>query len=137
MRSISINFALILTISLGFANLSACVFPGVYKLNVQQGNIVTQEMLDKLKPGMTEKQVVYVMGNPVLRTPHQERRWDYIYTLEERDVVTKSYRISLYFDNNYLLTHYTGELPDKEFSEQDQLKNLPKEEKSANTIPDY
>src|SRR5690554_4836568 len=69
----SMRLALILTILLGFATLSGCVFPGVYKLNVQQGNIVTQDMLDKLKPGMTPRQVIYVMGNPVLRNPYEQR----------------------------------------------------------------
>ena len=54
--------ALILTGLLGFATLSGCTFPGVYKLNVQQGNIVTQDMLDQLEPGMTERQVIYLMG---------------------------------------------------------------------------
>lgn len=138
MRSISIKIISILTILLGFASLSGCIFPGVYKLNIQQGNIVTQDMLDKLKPGMTERQVIYVMGNPVLKAPYQDERWDYIYTLEERDIVTKSYRISVFFNEQRQFTHYTGELPEKEFSEKDQLKNLPKEEQSPNTVPsDY
>jgi len=41
-------------------------FPGVYKLTIQQGNIVSQEMIDKLKPGMTRAQIQFVLGNPVL-----------------------------------------------------------------------
>lgn len=135
-QTISLRIALILTVSLGFASLSGCVFPGVYKLNVQQGNIVTQDMLDKLKPGMTERQVIYVMGNPVLRNPYEQQRWDYIYTLEERDKVTKSYRIAVFFDEQFLYSHYTGELPNKEIQEEDQLKTLPKEQESANTVPE-
>lgn len=135
MRSISIRFFSILTILLGFASLSACIFPGVYKLDVQQGNIVTQDMLDKLKPGMTERQVIYVMGNPVLKTPYQDERWDYFYTLEERDKVTKRYIISVFFDQQRLFTHYTGELPEAEFNEKNQLKSMPKEETSVNTVP--
>ncbi len=132
----SMRLALILTILLGFATLSGCVFPGVYKLNVQQGNIVTQDMLDKLKPGMTPRQVIYVMGNPVLRNPYEQQRWDYIYTLEVRDKVTKNYRISVFFDDKNSYTHYTGKLPSKEISEVDQLKTLPKEEKTHNTVPE-
>lgn len=135
MRSISIQIISILTLLLGFASLSGCIFPGVYKLNVQQGNIVTQDMLDKLKPGMTERQVIYVMGNPVLKTPYQNERWDYIYTLEVRDETTKEYRISVFFDEQRQLTHYTGELPDKDFKEKSQLKNLPKEEQPIDTAP--
>ena len=138
MRSISKSFVLILTVLVGFASLSGCIFPGVYKLNVQQGNIVTQDMLDKLKPGMTARQVIYVMGNPVLRNPYQEERWDYLYSLEERDVVTKTYRISVFFDPSGLYTHYTGELPAKAIHEENQVKSLPQEERSNNTVPtDY
>lgn len=135
-KTISLRVVLSLTVLLGFASLSACVFPGVYKLNVQQGNIVTQDMLDKLKPGMTERQVIYVMGNPVLRNPYAQQRWDYLYTLEERDKVTKSYRISVFFNEQGLYTHYTGELPSKEVHEEDQLKTLPKEQESPNTVPE-
>src|SRR5690554_4635663 len=36
-------------------------FPGVYKIPISQGNIITQEMIDKLEPGMTRRQVIFVM----------------------------------------------------------------------------
>lgn len=134
-QTISLRSAIILTVSLGFATLSGCVFPGVYKLNVQQGNIVTQDMLDQLKTGMTERQVIYVMGNPVLRNPYAEQRWDYLYTLEERDEVTESYRISVFFNDQGTYSHYTGELPSEEIQEEDQLKTLPQEQESPNTVP--
>lgn len=135
-QTISSRVVIILTLLLGFATLSGCMFPGVYKLNVQQGNIVTQDMLDKLKPGMTERQVIYVMGNPVLRNPYEIQRWDYLYTLEERDKVTKSYRISVFFNEQRLFSHYTGDLPSEEIQEEDQLKTLPTEQESPNTVPE-
>src|SRR5690606_38591202 len=116
-------------------SIAGCVFPGVYKLDVQQGNIVTQDMLDKLKPGMTERQVVYVMGNPVLQNPYNNKQWEYRYSLEERDVVTHTYHIRVFFDDAQRYTHYEGDLPEKSFKEKDQLKTLPTEEKSANTVP--
>ncbi|TVV45547.1 outer membrane protein assembly factor BamE [Thalassolituus sp. C2-1] len=125
----------ILTLLLGFATLSGCVFPGVYKLNVQQGNIVTADMLEQLKPGMNSRQVAYVMGNPVVRNPFEQQRWDYLYTLEQRDKVIKNYTISVYFDAQGNYTHYTGTLPEQAFKEEDQLKTLPTEEKSVNTVP--
>lgn len=135
-RTTLITRSLILTSLLGFATLSGCAFPGVFKLNVQQGNIVTQDMLDKLQPGMTERQVIFVMGNPVLRNPYESTRWDYLYTLEERDTITHSYRISIFFDDNGRLTHYTGKLPAKEVKEEDQLNSLPREQASPNTVPE-
>ena len=39
-------------------------FPGVYKISITQGNIITQDMIDQLRPGMTKRQVVFVMGTP-------------------------------------------------------------------------
>ncbi|ASP37269.1 cell envelope protein SmpA [Bacterioplanes sanyensis] len=126
--------ALILTVSLGIATLSGCAFPGVYKLNIQQGNIVTADMLQQLEPGMTQRQVVFVMGTPVLRNPFEQRRWDYVYSLEKRDEVVKSYRISLFFDEQGRFSHHTGSLPDEEFSEENQLNTLPEEQVSPNTI---
>jgi outer membrane protein assembly factor BamE len=131
-----ITRSLILTSLLGFATLSGCVFPGVFKLNVQQGNIVTQDMLDKLQPGMTERQVIFVMGNPVLRNPYETSRWDYLYTLEERDKISQSYRISLFFDAAGRFTHYSGKLPAQEIKEEDQLNSLPREQSSPNTVPE-
>lgn len=135
-RTAPLARCLILTILLGFATLSGCVFPGVYKLNVQQGNIVTQDMLDKLQPGMTERQVTFIMGNPVLQTPYAPLRWDYLYTLEERDTITQSYSISLFFDATRRFTHYTGTLPGKAVQEEDQLNSLPQQPTSPNTVPD-
>ena len=61
--------------------LSACSsleFPGVYKLTIQQGNIVSQEMVDRLKPGMTRSQVQFVLGNPVLADSLERDRWNYV-----------------------------------------------------------
>jgi len=126
--------ALILTGLLGFATLYGCTFPGVYKLNVQQGNIVTDDMLSQLETGMTERQVIYLMGNPVARNPFSERRWNYIYTLERRDEVVKHYQITLHFDDRNLYTHYTGELPAEDFNEENQTTEVPVEER-ASAIP--
>ena len=127
--------ATILTILLGIATLGGCVFPGVHKLNVQQGNIVTADMLEQLKPGMTQRQVEFVMGTPVMRNPFESRRWDYLYTLEQRDVVTKEYRIQVFFDAEGRYTHYTGTLPDPEFHEDvDPGLEVPSDSSPVNTL---
>src|SRR5690606_38966146 len=57
---------------------AGCSLPRVHKVTVQQGNVITQEMIDRLKPGMTRSQVAYVMGEPVLRHAFEKDRWDYI-----------------------------------------------------------
>ena len=137
MRSIFKFKVAILTVLLGFASFSGCTFPGVYKLNVQQGNIVTQDMLDKLKPGMTARQVIFVMGNPVLKPALDAQQWDYIYTLEERDVITKRYHLSVHFDQQGRFSHYQGTLPDSPIKEEDQLKGLPSESRDQPFIPSF
>lgn len=103
--------AVILTFLLGFATLSGCVFPGVYKLDIQQGNIVSQDTLDQLQPGMSKSQVEFLLGTPVLKNLFHNDRWDYLYTLEEDDEITRQYRILVFFNEAGTFSHYTGEVP--------------------------
>ena len=56
-------------------------FPGVYRINVEQGNVVTEEMVDQLRPGLNRRQVRYIMGTPLIEDSFHEDRWDYRYTL--------------------------------------------------------
>lgn len=96
--------------------LSACSLPRVYRLSVQQGNVVTQEMVDSLKPGMTHEQVAYVMGEPVIRNPFDNGRWDYIYTLQVPGYVNNRTKLSLFFVDGKL-SHFTGDFKPSEASE--------------------
>ena len=57
-------------------------FPGAYKIDIQQGNVITQEMVDQLRPGMTRAQVQYVMGTPLLEDTFNKDRWDYVYSMQ-------------------------------------------------------
>src|SRR5210317_830837 len=92
-----------LLIALTLLTLSGCSsFPGVYKMDVAQGNEVTQEMVDQLRPGMTESQVRYVMGTPLLTDTFNQTRWDYIYQLVQEDERVEQRRITLYFDGGRL-----------------------------------
>jgi len=77
-------------------------FPGVYKIDIPQGNVVTQEMVNKLRPGMTKKQVRFVMGTPLVEDTFNADRWDYIYTLKASDGSYTRERVSLYFNNGRL-----------------------------------
>ena len=64
------------------ALLGACSFvgfPGVYKIDVEQGNIVDQEMADQLKPGMSRRQVRFILGTPLVEDTFNQDRWDYLY----------------------------------------------------------
>ena len=124
----------ILTVLLSFIFISACSIPQVYKLTVQQGNIVTQDMLDELKVGMTKRQVAYVMGTPLIRSPYQQERWDYIYTLERRDKVVKEYQVTVFFKDE-IYTHFEGEVPQEEKPEKQQEVLEEKKESNLLNIP--
>jgi outer membrane protein assembly factor BamE len=82
--------------------LQACSFPGVFKINVQQGNIITQDMLDTLKPGMTKKQVYFVLGKPVIDNVFNTDLENYIYTYQraggviERQIIKVHYKADIY-----------------------------------------
>ena len=78
-------------------------FPGVYKINVQQGNIITQEMIDQLKPGMTRRQVRYIMGNPLIQDTFNPDRWDYVYTMIPAKGEPTKERMSIYFEDDKLV----------------------------------
>lgn len=83
-------------------------FPVVYKINIQQGNIITQDMINQLKPGMTRSQVAYVMGTPLLPDSFDKDRWDYIYTLQPGGKQRTQQTLSLFFDNDKL-TRFNGD----------------------------
>lgn len=77
-------------------------FPGVYKIDVQQGNVVTQEMVDQLRPGMTRTQVSYVMGTPLIADPFHADRWDYLYSMQEGKGDYRSTHLSVHFTDDKL-----------------------------------
>lgn len=85
------------------AGLSACSFPGVYKLDIQQGNIITQDMVNELKPGMSKRQVRYIMGTPLLEDSFNDNRWDYFYSLKNSDDEYSQERLTVLFDNDRLV----------------------------------
>ena len=112
-----------LAVALALATiLTSCALPRVYKVTVQQGNVITQQMVDRLKPGMTREQVAYVMGEPVIKNPFDQDRWDYVYTLRVPGVVNDRMKMSLFFTDDGLLSHFVGDLApsDQQIDGQDQ-----------------
>ena len=88
----------------------------LYRVPVQQGNIVTQEMIDKIKPGMTKSQVAFVLGEPVLKDPFNDSKWIYIYSIEVPGLFTQKTRTTLFFDGNELKS-ISGDLAPSEGKE--------------------
>lgn len=85
------------------SNFKMISFPGVYKIDIQQGNIIDQNMINQLKPGMTQTQVAYVMGLPLLPNSFDKNRWDYIYTLQPGGEQRTQQTLSLFFKNDKLI----------------------------------
>ena len=57
-------------------------FPGVHRITVQQGNVISQTMIDKLRPGMTKSQIRFILGNAVVDDSLDRDQWDYVYTIQ-------------------------------------------------------
>ena len=73
-----------------------------YKLDVQQGNVVTSKMLLQLRPGMTKSQVRFIMGTPLIQDSFHGNRWDYVYQLREKGKIVEQRRVILDFENELL-----------------------------------
>ncbi len=90
---------------------STLEFPGVYRLPIDQGNIITQEMVDKLEIGMSRSQVEYVMGSPLIRDSFNPNRWDYVYTLNKDGKPSERHQLSAFFDGDTLVRIVTDVKP--------------------------
>lgn len=97
---------------------SSLRFPGVYRIDIGQGNILTQEMVDKLRIGMTPRQVEYVMGSPMIADTFHPNRWDYLYHLETGKGISIRNHLILYFENERL-----ARIDESLYKDPEQLRN--------------
>lgn len=93
----------------GLLALAGCSFPGVYKIDIQQGNVVTQDMIDQLRPGMTRRQVRFIMGNPLITDTFHANRWDYLYSIQPGGGERLQERISVNFNADDQLVGLSGD----------------------------
>src|SRR4029453_11762980 len=77
-------------------------FLGPYRPDVHQGNIITQEMVDQLRIGMSRDQVRFMLGTPLMSTEFRKDRVDYVYYLNPRRGPVQNRRLTLYFKDNRL-----------------------------------
>lgn len=73
-----------------------------HRIDIQQGNAVSQEMLDRLKPGMTQSQVRFILGTPLVVDPFHANRWDYVHRLEKGGKLIENRRVTVIFENERL-----------------------------------
>ena len=76
--------------------------PGVYKLDIQQGNVVTGDMLARLEPGMEKRKVRFLLGTPLVADTFNEDRWDYLYSFQEGGGDRSQQHIVLIFEDDRL-----------------------------------
>ncbi len=76
--------------------------PFVYRIDIQQGNVIDQRMLDRLRPGMDKNQVRFILGTPLISDPFHADRWDYIYSMEPGGDERTQRHVTLYFKNDKL-----------------------------------
>lgn len=80
------------------------LLPGLkpYKIDIQQGNYVTQDMIAKLQPGMTRSQVRFALGTPLIIDPFRTDRWDYAYVLYKQGVLVEQRTVTVIFRGEVL-----------------------------------
>ncbi len=85
----------------------------VHSPDIEQGNIVTPEMVALLQPGMSQRQVRFALGTPMLIDVFHEERWDYLFSIKQRNEPLEIKRFSVYFNGDYM-SRYTGDIPPAE-----------------------
>lgn len=100
MRQFSLMFMLFLS-GCAASTIESYV-PTVYKVDIQQGNVITQDMVARLKPGMSRAQVRFVLGSPPITDMFHANRWDYVYTYKKAGKLTEERKLALFFENEQL-----------------------------------
>src|SRR5687768_13595485 len=79
--------------------------PGLsaHKIDIQQGNYVTQDMVAKLSPGMSRSQVRFALGTPLIVDPFHADRWDYVYVLQKKGRTIEQRQIVIVFKDDKLV----------------------------------
>ena len=90
--------------------LTGCAeFAGVYKIDIEQGNMSTHEIVDQLRPGMTKRQVRFIMGSPLIQDSFNQQRWDYIYSMQPGGEEREQRRLTIIFDEEDRLVSFAGD----------------------------
>ncbi len=98
---------------------SGCGYVRPYKIEINQGNFVTQEQVDKLKTGMTRTQVRSLLGPPLIESAFHANRWDYHFTLERRGQALSDHRVAVTFEGDALKTWDAKAVPKAPVIERD------------------
>ena len=122
---ILVGFSLLLS---SCGSVTSFAFPGVYRLNIPQGNIITQEMVDQLRPGLTKRQVNFILGTPLVKDTFDQDRWDYLYSFQPGGGERVQERLTVFFENDQL-TPFVGDF--EQTPENEQFDNVSASESSG------
>ncbi|MDX1604614.1 MAG: outer membrane protein assembly factor BamE [Candidatus Competibacterales bacterium] len=104
-----------------FSLLAGCAgwAPSFYSLDVRQGNVIEQEQVDQLRPGMSKRQVQRLLGSPLIVDPFHPDRWDYVYAFYPEGEVDRGEerRLTLYFRGDVLERVAGDDVPGTESGE--------------------
>lgn len=100
-RIIALSFSLLL---------AACSswLPDTYRIDIPQGNLITQEKVDQVKVGMNRRQVQRILGSPLLVDTFNQDRWDYFYSVKRKQEITIEHHVTIVFADNIvteIITH--------------------------------
>ena len=84
---------------------------GVYRLDINQGNYLSQDMVDKLKEGQTKVQVRALLGTPLIVSVFRDNRWDYVYLFKRGGRVREHRQFTVYFKDDQLARWEGDEMP--------------------------
>ncbi|UCV19917.1 outer membrane protein assembly factor BamE [Ferribacterium limneticum] len=112
----------LLLVAASCALISACSYkPGFineYKIDIQQGNVLTQEMVSQLKPGQTRDQVRFLLGTPMVADIFHQQRWDYVYRYQSGQTgKVEARKFTAFFNNDGLLERVEGDIAEGESGE--------------------
>lgn len=97
------------------STLAACSYngsinlPGLYRIDIQQGNVIEQAMLDRLREGMDKNQVEFILGTPAIADPFHTDQWEYIYSMAEESEDREQRHIRVHFVDDRL-SHIDGDV---------------------------
>ena len=103
--------ARLVLVSVGLVALTACSSIKPYKAEVVQGNFVSQEQVQALRPGMPKQVVKDVLGTPLVTSLFHADRWDYAFTIQRQGAEPQLRRFSVFFDGDRLLRVEGDSLP--------------------------
>ncbi len=113
-----------------------------YRINIQQGNFISHEMLNRVQQGMTKEQVRFALGTPLLTDVFHAGRWDYIFRLQKPNGEITNNRVIVYFEDNRVARIVNDPLPNETQyldtvagpAKKQKVAETDKEENEKNTI---